>query len=169
MKYIIITLSLLWMWNTCEGQKDYNSYVFIAEECPISIYMVPDLIKLTEEFSSVSNFIMVFPMKKSSMESARKFLDDYNLQQFEIALDSEQKIATEFKAKITPEIVIEEASSGEILYRGRINDAYFAPGRKRHTPPVRDAQIAFKHIIENHQKAPEPWEKAIGCFITFHK
>lgn len=150
------------------AQKDLSAYIFIAEECPISIFMVNDLKKLSEDYGSNCNFILVFPMKKSTTETALAFLKEYELNNFGIELDTLQELAKKLKATVTPEIVIENHATSEVLYRGRLNDAYFAPGRKRHTPLQRDAAFAFENILSN-KTVPKPWEKAIGCFITFHQ
>lgn len=167
MKYAVNIFITLFCINLSQAQKDLSAYIFVAEECPISIFMVNDLIKLAEDYGADCNFVLVFPMKKSTSETALSFLKEHGLDQFTIELDTLQEIAKKYEAKVTPEIVIEKNSSNTVLYRGRINDAYFAPGRKRHTPLQRDAASAFANIL-SHKTVPKPWETAIGCFITFH-
>lgn len=166
MKITTYILIALFGFGISTAQKELTAYVFIAEECPISIYMVSDLKKISEDYGQMCDFVLVFPMKKSTSQSAASFIKDYGLDNFEIELDTHQDIAKKYGAAVTPEIIIVNSSSENILYRGRINDAYFAPGRKRHTPLKRDASNAFEHIAEN-KSAPKPWNDAIGCFITF--
>ena len=167
MKYTVNIFITLFCINLSLAQKDLSAYIFVAEECPISIFMVNDLKKLSEDYGANCNFVLVFPMKKSTTETALAFLSEHGLNQFTIELDKLQEIAKKYEAKVTPEIVIVKNSSDEVIYRGRINDAYFAPGRKRHTPLHRDAAQAFENIL-SHKTVPKPWETAIGCFITFH-
>lgn len=153
---------------TSSGENPIHGYIFIAEECPISIFMVSELQKIEDEFGNDCQLTLVFPMKKSSRESAEKFVVEYGLSAYKILLDPKQEMAKSLGATITPELVLINSQNNQIQYRGRINDAFFAPGRKKHGRLIRDAQTAISHAI-NGEEVPKPWHEAVGCLITFHQ
>jgi len=55
-----------------------------------------------------------------------------------------------------------------IMYRGRINDDYSAPGRRRQVAKSDDLKIAISLLL-NNETIVNPWSAAVGCFITFSK
>jgi len=71
-------------------QSNYSVYIFVAEKCPISIYMAKPLQEAYEKFGNQVDFYAVFPMKNSSEKSASKFLNEYGLSDFDIKLDNYQ-------------------------------------------------------------------------------
>lgn len=147
------------------AQEDLTVYVFIAEECPISIFMAKPMKRLTEEFPTGVKYIAVFPTSNSRDVTAQKFLSSYDLENWNILIDRDQTIAKRLGATITPEAVITNANA-EILYRGRINDAYYAPGKMGHRTQKDDLPAVLTKL-RNGEAVPKPWPAAIGCFITF--
>lgn len=163
----IILLSLFILFNFVSPvEEKLNCYIFIAEECPISIYMVKPLKKAIDTYGESVTFYAVFPKSNSTKETAQRFLDTYKLDGIEILLDTDQSFSKKTGASITPEaIIINEEES--ILYRGRISDAYAAPGRMKHGPRNNDL-VDVLNALQNGQTVKTPWKPAIGCFITFH-
>lgn len=151
-----------------EDSRSYDAYIFIAEECPISIYMASDLRKLYADYSSHCDFHLVFPVRKSSEATARAFAEQHQLTGMNIIIDREQDIVQKYEAEVTPEIVIVDKESGQVEYRGRINDAFFAPGKKKHSRIQRDADKGLQSLIRD-SPVSQPWPEAIGCIITSHE
>lgn len=147
-------------------EKETHCYVFIAEECPISIYMAKPLKQAVESFGTEVAFHAVFPKSNSTEETAQRFLETYGLDGMKIKLDTEQRFAKETGATITPEAIITDAT-GTILYRGRISDAYAAPGRMKHGARNNDL-VDVLELLEKGEQIAAPWKSAVGCFITFH-
>ncbi len=158
---VLLLTSLLY------AQNNVNVYVFIAEECPISIYMAQPLKQVAKKYSEQANFYAVFPKKNSNTATASKFLEEYQLNNFSTMLDNEQTLSRRLNALVTPEVIITDAK-GDVLYKGRITNAYAAPGKMKHGSPINNLDKALTMIIKG-QEVPQPWHKAVGCFITYHK
>lgn len=161
----IFTFLLGFIYLSSFAQKDLNVYVFIAEECPISIYMARPLREAVKQFDSSANFYAVYPSSKSTEASAKEFLENYQLTAFENLLDPKQELTQKLGATITPEVVITNKNSGEILYRGRVSNAYAAPGKMRHGARINDLVNMLARITKGETITP-PWLPAVGCFIT---
>jgi len=157
---------LLLMSKVGQTQNNYSVYVFVAEKCPISIYMAKPLQAAYQQFGDEVDFSVVFPMKNSTQQSAQKFLDEYDLKDFNIKLDNYQGFAKKLGATITPEVVVLD-DSGAIVYRGRISDAYRAPGKMKHGSR-KNEMINVLQTLTSGASVPEPWDDAVGCYITFH-
>ncbi|MBK7762939.1 MAG: hypothetical protein IPI46_06150 [Bacteroidetes bacterium] len=167
MKKIAIFI-LLFFNFICDAQvKPIKVYVFVAEECPISIFMCSSLKNIAEVYSDKADFILVFPLKTSTLKTANKFKSKNKLQQFAVRMDNQQTFTKQMGATVTPEVVIAD-SLNEVLYRGRINDAYLEPGKRRHIYNHNDLDNALS-LITNGKEVPKPWKQAVGCYITFSR
>src|SRR5688572_18299349 len=91
------------------GQKDFNVFVFIAEECPICNYMGRPLSEIAGKYCQQADFHAVFPVKNSNYKTAQLFKEKYELHAFETLLDKDQTLARKLGARITPEVVITNA------------------------------------------------------------
>ena len=109
-------------------QVFWHVYVFIAEECPICNYMGKPLSQIAKKYDSNVSFHAVFPVRNSNYKTAQLFKEQYDMLSFETLLDKDHQIVKKLGATVTPEVVITD-DQGEILYRGRINSAYYAPGK----------------------------------------
>jgi hypothetical protein len=125
------------------------------------------LSKLANEYEGSVNFYAVFPLRNSNYKTINIFKKKYNMESYESILDRDQSLTKKLGATVTPEAIITD-NRGEILYRGRINDAYFAPGKVRHGARNNDLRKAINQLKAN-KEIKNPWPKAIGCFITFYK
>jgi hypothetical protein len=145
-------------------EKRVNVYAFVTEECPISIFMASSLKNVAEIYGSKVNFYLVFPFSTSSNKTAAAFKTENLLTTFIIKIDKEQRLTKKLGATVTPEVVITGANDS-ILYRGRINDAYDQPGKRKHIYSSNDLATALDSIT-NGREMPRPWKRAVGCFIT---
>ncbi len=161
--FIIIFLSV---YVSAFCQNKYSVYVFVAEKCPISIYMAKPLQEALDKYSSEVDFYTVFPMKNSTNETAQQFLEKYKLTDFKIKLDNYQGFARKLGATITPEVIVVD-NNGEVVFRGRISDAYKAPGKMKHGIRKNELMTVLNKLT-NEEEVPQPWPHAIGCYITFH-
>jgi len=154
--------------SICNAQnKHFNVYIFVAEECPISISMTPALNEISSRFIGSVAFNLVFPLEKSTITSAKKFRSTYHLDSFLVKLDKNQELTKKLNAVITPEAIITN-DNGEVLYKGRINDSYLAIGKQRHIYSSNDLRDALKLLVSG-EVVPKPWKKAVGCFITINE
>lgn len=162
---ISVVFYLLLSVSSLTAQERLRVYVFVAEECPISIAMADPLDEVSTDYSERVDFIAVFPNLKSDDISIRAFLGRHGLDNFSPQLDPDQALARQLGAKVTPEVVVTNEAS-EVLYRGRITDAYAAPGKVRHGNYRNDLAEVLPLLLTG-RNAPRPWPEAVGCFITF--
>jgi hypothetical protein len=146
-------------------QSDYTLYVMIAEECPICNFMGRAMSDIGRDYGDKVNLKLVFPLKMSNYKSIHEFKKKYNLMDYESILDKNQELTRQLKASVTPEAILTN-SDGEVFYRGRINDAYSAPGKIRHGAKKQDLRMALDKLL-NGSMIDSPWPDAIGCYITF--
>ncbi|RYY68993.1 MAG: hypothetical protein EOO13_10790 [Chitinophagaceae bacterium] len=148
-------------------EKKINVYAFMAEECPISIFMAASLKSVSEMYGENANFFLVFPVSSSNEKTANAFKKKHQLQRFSVVVDSSQLLTKTLGAKVTPEVVIINDQS-VLLYKGRINDAYSQPGKRKHIFSNHDLAEALQRIVAG-EPAPTAWKPAIGCIITLKK
>jgi hypothetical protein len=67
---------------------------------------------------------------------------------------------------VTPEAAV-IARGGRLVYRGRIDDWYAAPGKKRQRVTRQDLRDALDSVAKG-KRVKEKETKAIGCFIEEH-
>lgn len=146
------------------GQKDYTVYVFLAEECPVCNFVAKSLSKTSEQFQDQVEFVAVFPQRISNIKTASLFKKKYGMSNFIVEIDKDQIITSKYNASITPEVIVVDKQDN-ILYQGRINNSYAAPGRMKHGKVIEDLKINLQKIVKN-QKIPKPWPEPIGCYIT---
>jgi thiol-disulfide isomerase/thioredoxin len=139
--------------------------VFINTDCPIANSYHPTLRRLREEFADARfDFVMVHADADLKLEAARKHRSDYEIT-WPIVLDPCNQIARQISAKVTPEAIIIDAT-GQVLYRGRIDDRHQSYGRKRAEASTNDLQVALKAISQD-KLVPTPETKAVGCIIRY--
>jgi thiol-disulfide isomerase/thioredoxin len=147
-------------------KKDKSKvYIAMYEDCPVCIYMTKSLKDLQEEYGKDYDFILVFPNQLSNYKTMVLFKEKYELHNFKLVLDEDQSLSKKLNLKVTPEALIEN-SKGEIIYKGRINDAYVKIGKRRYS--------IQEHTLKNYlngtfkSRSEEEWPKAVGCYITFN-
>jgi thiol-disulfide isomerase/thioredoxin len=165
MKYLLtILLFCLTQANQVPEEPKFTAYVFIAEECPVCNYVGKTLKKISTEFQNDVKFVAVFPQRISSLETANRFIEKYDLSNFEIKLDTDHLITNRYNAMVTPEVVLVN-SNDNIVYKGRINDSYASPGRIRHGKVTEDLNNAIDLVLQN-KTVDKPWYDPVGCYIT---
>lgn len=168
LKKILSVLILLTAVNICFAQEQkIKVYAFVAEECPVSIFMAASLKRVAENYAGNAQFFLVFPMSTSDYTTAELFKKENGLTDFTIKVDKHQTLTKKLGASVTPEVII--TGAGEtVLYKGRINDAFTQPGKKKHSYSQDDLGNALAYVT-NGQEMPKPWKPAVGCFITIEK
>lgn len=146
------------------AQKSWHVYVFIAEECPVCNYMGKPLSAVARKYQDQVEFHAVFPFKNSNAKSAQLFKEQYDLLMYETLLDKGYVLTRQLGASVTPEVVITN-DMGEVYYRGRINSAYYAPGKMKHSSIKDDLDEALSLLLAGRE-APKPWPAPVGCYIT---
>ena len=161
--FVLITLSRF----SFAQEKVTHTYVTISEECPVCIYMTKTLQSIEEKYRDSVKFTLVFPNSLSNYKSIFKFKEKYGLQKFESILDYDHSFIKKHNLTVTPEVLI-LTSNEEIIYKGRINDGYYAPGKMKRSSISNELDQALELWILNKKKL-ENWSEAIGCYISLKK
>lgn len=162
----LLPLFLGFLPHKMPGQEGVNRpqvtvYIFLSETCPICQITTLEIRRIGNEFPKVQ-FIGMFPGKDSDLHSRKKFAKKYHLN-FPLQGDSLRQLTQLFKATITPEVVVVGVDK-EILYRGKIDNSFLAPGKKRAVTTEKYLYNALKAIHLGQIPNPASTEP-VGCFI----
>lgn len=147
--------------------KKLEVYIAISEECPVCIYMTKPLKDLEEKYRENVRFTVVFPNALSHYKSIHYFKQKYGLQHFESILDENQSFVKKYTLSVTPEVIVFDTLHN-LIYKGRINDGYYAPGKMKRSTISNDLDIALETWLSEKKKL-EKWPDAVGCYITLKK
>jgi hypothetical protein len=137
--------------------------LFVLDDCPIANSYAPEIRRLDEEFSArgVSLFV-VHAERRLTAEAAARHAEEYGLD-CPVLLDPDHRLVRMAQATRTPEAAV-FSPQGKLLYRGRIDDAYAAYGKRRPQPTSRDL-VAAVHAVLAGRPVPVPRTDVIGCPI----
>ena len=119
-----------------------------------------------EERGAPVELMGLFPNPRVTDEDIAVFADRYDMVAWTLARDT-CGWSEALDAAWTPECVLLD-SVGEVHYRGRVNDLYFALGKHRRSPRSEDLEAAVEAAVEAvlAGKEPDPFETTpIGCPI----
>jgi len=139
-------------------------YIFLSETCPICQSYTLTLKTLYTKYSARPvKFIGVFPNYYSGEKSLAEFKKKYEIP-FALVTDKSGKLSKRLKAGITPEVFVED-DKRTILYSGRIDDSFYAVGKRRTVITSNDLDNALAAITTG-KKVAQPKTQAVGCIIT---
>jgi len=138
-------------------------YVFLAEGCPVCQYYTLRLRELQQEFGAQVRWVAVFPNRLSTDSSALQFLLTHDLA-MQIRLDPELVFCKVYGVTTTPEVVVKDERN-RLRYRGRIDDRYYAPGKRRQQVTRHDLQITLHRILKGEEFSLQQTD-AIGCLLN---
>ena len=143
----------------------FRVITFVTTDCPVANAFQPTLRKLAEEFSDAQiDFYQVNPARSATIEKSKQHVFDFGISS-PMILDPNQSIAARLGAKVTPETFL-LSPSGDVLYRGRIDDLYVGFGKKRQMPTVHDLRDAIVAALDS-RPISTPITKPIGCIIQY--
>ena len=136
--------------------------LFLAPLCPICQNMSFDLRQIEADFDEAPiEFIGLFPNASTTEDQIQVFKETYGLE-MDMTLDT-ANWAEALGARWTPEVFVLDASDA-VVYRGRINDRYFAPGKRRPKTRKRDLDAALRSCLSG-DAVKVPVTDAVGCPI----
>ncbi len=163
-KLLWVILPLIYPLKYSSEDKVYTAYIFMGLECPISQKYIPTLNDMADTQADLA-IIGVFSGKVSDLEIA-EFKAQFGVK-FELVTDVHYKLADSYKAAVTPEVFLVDAS-GELQYSGAIDNWFVSLGRNRLKPSefyLLDALLALKEGSEVDPNRTLP----IGCFLERNK
>lgn len=162
---LILCCFLTWPSTTdVPANKAYNVYVFLHDECVISRYYTLTLNDLHQKHKDIATFIAVFPNSQVDEARLAAFKNKFDID-FDLVTDADFALTERFGATVTPEVFVEEVRTKEVVYFGRIDNAYARVGRKR--PKVTRHELKdVMSDLRNKRMTTVAHQPSIGCIIT---
>ena len=136
--------------------------IFLAPLCPICQNMTFDLRQLEQDYGDKSvEFVGVFPNASTTPAQIESFKETYGLSM--TMIQDTAGWAHTLGAKWTPEVFVLDRRDS-VVYQGRINDRYFAPGKRKPKTKRRDLDAALRDCLAG-RPVSEPMTDAVGCPI----
>jgi thiol-disulfide isomerase/thioredoxin len=137
---------------------------FITSDCPISSSYAPEIQRICSEYGPKQvSCDLVYVDPTLTVADIKKHVLDFGYASLPAILDSSQKLVKAAGATITPEAAI-VGPSGQILYRGRIDNVYVALGKRRPEATEHDLRKALDEILSG-KPVSTTQTQAIGCYI----
>lgn len=136
--------------------------VFLGPDCPLCQRYAPTLNTIVENAPKSVEFYGVVSGSSSTRAEAIKFATDYKLK-FPVLIDGGAEFASRFLPTHVPEAFVLN-SNGDVLYCGRIDDWYEAPGKPKATVQSHDLKDAIAAVVAGKPVANAK-TKPIGCMF----
>jgi AhpC/TSA family len=141
---------------------------FAASDCPISNRYVPEIDRLTQEFSAQAvHFWWVYPNAGDTAQVVAKHKREYAIAGDTI-LDAKQSLVAFARATVTPEaaVFLVEGDQLREVYHGRVDDRYISLGQERPQAGHHDLEDAIAAALAG-KTIPQPGGPTVGCSIVF--
>jgi hypothetical protein len=143
------------------GEKLASVLIFYWQDCPVSNGYAPEINRISASYTNFA-FYIVQVDPDLTPTAAKAHAKEYDLR-VPVLLDPQHHLVKLVKATITPQVFV-LGKSGEVLYRGRIDDRNAELGKHRGTATQRDLIEAMDAITAG-QPVKQKETKAIGCLI----
>lgn len=147
--------------------------VFVSHECPIANAMAPDLQALAVYAAANGVALhLVHPSPWATRDELLRHSREFGFvstagPNVSVLADPSQSLVGRCGATVTPEgalFRLDGKGGGQLLYLGRVNDLYAGIGRRRPSISSHDLGNAIDAAIAG-RAIPQPFPKAVGCFI----
>ena len=136
---------------------------FITHDCPVANKFAPEIRRIATDFRGKAQFTLVYVDPDLTAKELATHRKDFGYRKLTAIHDRQHQLVRATGAKVTPEAVVVD-STGQIVYRGRINNFYEDFGKPRRVITQHDLRDALKAVLAG-RPVPQPQAKAIGCFI----
>jgi hypothetical protein len=138
--------------------------VFTTTDCPISNRYAPEINRLAAAYAARGvRFWVVYPVPGDTPEKIRAHAAQFGLN-LPIARDTRFALVKHTGVTVTPEVAVIDAT-GQMAYRGRVDDRYVDFGVDRPTPTTRDLDLALTHLLAGKPIEPKT-TRAVGCILS---
>lgn len=142
--------------------SDVLVMAFVGTECPLAKLYGPRLQQLADRFAEKNvRFVGVSSNIQDSLTQVAAYANRSQIR-FPVLMDTEQKLADLMQAERTPEVFVLNRS-GEVVYRGRVDDQY-GIGIVRQEPSREDLAEAIESVLRGEAPAVAT-TSAPGCII----
>jgi peroxiredoxin len=135
--------------------------LFLMHDCPVANASSPAIARLTADFEARGvKFFAVYAAETAQVITTHHA--DFKLP-FPGLLDPQCQLARHAGATRVPEAAV-FSPSGELLYRGRIDDRATQPGSMKPKPTREDLRLALEAILAGKPAEPR-FTDAFGCYL----
>lgn len=135
--------------------------LFLMHDCPVANASAPAIARLAADFGARGvRFYGVYATETA--EEINVHRRDYSLP-FPGLTDPKLLLARHAGATRVPEAAV-FSPSGELLYRGRIDDRAVRPGVTRPGPRRHDLRLALEAVLAGTKPDPQ-FTEAVGCYL----
>ena len=138
--------------------------VFLLPDCPSANSYAPEIRAVRSAYEPTGvRFFLVHVQPDLTEAAAREHATAYG-HAGPILIDRAHALVRASGVTVTPEVAV-FGKTGELLYRGRIDDLYGDVGKKRHVATTHELRAALAAIVAG-QPVPAPRTQAVGCYIS---
>jgi hypothetical protein len=149
-------------WSVPAGTRGHV-LVFTTTDCPISNRYAPELARLSAAYAARGiRFWMVYPVPGDTPERIRAHVGRFGIG-LPVVRDTLGTLVRRSGVTVTPEVAVIHAS-GQLVYRGRVDDRYTDFGVDRPAPRTRDLDQALTQLLAGQPVVPAT-TRAVGCFL----
>ena len=164
---ILLALGLLAAVAAPEPAPKGRVVVLLDPGCPIARYGLTALRECHKIFAPQGiHFQGHVPNILATEVSVAAYREKFEIP-FPVSADPEQTKATELGAAIVPEVFVYDAKD-TLIYRGRIDDAFAAIGKRRPKTHTHDLKRTLTALL-NGDPILISQTTPVGCAITFSK
>ncbi len=143
------------------GTKAGSVLIFYWHDCPICNSYAPEINRLAAAYTNFAFYIIQVDPDLTP-DAARLHARQYDLHP-PVILDRRHTLVRLANATVAPEAVV-YGQSGDVLYRGRIDNLYAGLNQRRAEATERDLRQALDAIAAGHPVTKQP--PAMGCLIA---
>jgi len=140
---------------------------FVLPDCPIANGYAPEMERIRSQYADSLSSWKVYCEAGFLVKNAKKHTTEYKWNGLATLNGPSAKAAaltSTFKVSVAPTAILFD-KSGKVVYRGRIDDRYYALGKQRPKATRRDLRLAIDALIAG-KPIPKPQGEPIGCTLT---
>ncbi len=135
---------------------------FLMTDCPIANRYAPEIQRICSTYGPKGAQCFLVYVDAATPEAIRSHVHDYHYR-LPAILDSGHQLVRKAGATVSSEVAV-FSRTGELVYRGRIDDLHAALGSPRQQATHHDLRDALDALTTNRRVANSRTQ-AIGCFI----
>ena len=137
--------------------------IFLETECPISQKTTGRIQALADAYAGRVTFNAVYPSETVTRREVAAFGRAYALR-LTPRLDPAHRLVRQYGATTTPEVIL-MTQTGQILYRGSVDNQFYALGKYRPAPTEFYLRDAIEAALLG-RPVPVAYAKPVGCLIN---
>lgn len=142
--------------------KELLVVAFLSPDCPICKNYSVKLLKLKNKYLNQAGFIGIIPGSFDAKD-VKEFQKNY-LPSWKLLRDRSLRLTHYLEGTVTPEVLVINVKSGELIYKGAIDDWMVSLGKTRNHISNFYLDTALNNFLNN--KPAISFTKPLGCLIN---